>query len=271
VTAFFDSHCHIDLPVFDEDRLAVVLRALDAGVHAQLVIGYNPQRWQTTAMLCGQYPFMLRSAGLHPNDAAIWSDEIRARLVDELRSGEPIAIGETGLDFFRDHANPEMQRQAFRAQLQLAREFDLPVIIHQRAAEGEVLAILREFAPLSGVMHCFSGDSTFARQCLEIGFHLGIGGVVTYPRSTATRDALATIPLERIIMETDAPFLAPQSRRGKRNEPALLVEAADIVADAHGKTRDDVARVSTANAIQLFGDSVGSALAAGQEARLCPS
>ncbi|MEX1157918.1 MAG: TatD family hydrolase [Thermomicrobiales bacterium] len=264
-----DTHSHIDLPVFDEDRGAMLARARSAGVHAIVVIGHNPERWRASAELCGAHSNLVRTVGIHPNDAGSWSPSVSRDLTRELEMGDAIAIGETGLDFYRDSVPPDLQRGAFAAQLSLARLFDLPVVIHQRNAEEDVLTMLRAYGPLRGVMHCFSGDTTFATACVGLGFMLGVGGVATYPKSTNVRAALSETPIDALILETDAPYLAPQGRRGKRNEAAYIVESAQTLADVHGLSVEEIADRTTANAVRLFGGRLKAAVAAGLGAGLC--
>lgn len=260
-----DTHCHLDLDSFDEDRELALKRALGAGVHAMLLIGFNPVRWKATSELGKKFPFLLRAVGLHPNDAMQWSDDLERALVAEIRSSSPIAIGEIGLDYYRSADNRDVQMVAFERQLELAESFGLPVIIHQRAAEQDVLKILERHSPVRGVMHCFTGDQSFADQCIQIGLHLGIGGVVTFPKSDGLRTAVASAPHDRILLETDAPFLAPQAHRGKRNEPVYVVEVAEAVADCLGASLESTAGLTTRNAIQLFGDLVANAVRSGME------
>jgi TatD DNase family protein len=264
-----DTHCHIDLEVFEEDRAAVLQHMLAAGVHAAILIAYNPERWLTAAHLAADNPFVRRAIGLHPNDAQMWSNDLHLALRAELARGDALAIGETGLDFYREHATSEQQHAAFVAQMELASEFDLPIIIHQRSAEQEVLDVLRAWAPVRGVMHCFSGDSAFAEACLDVGLHLGVGGVTTYPRSESIRVALRSVPRERIILETDAPFLAPQSSRGKRNEPAFIADVATFLSHDWGIAVEEIARYTTENAIALFGPRLEAAVQAGSERAAC--
>lgn len=267
--SLIDTHSHLDTSAFDSDRDAVLAAALKAGVHAIVLIGYDPERWRSTSDLCQRYPFLVRAVGVHPNSASIWSPSVQQLLEREVASGTVIAIGETGLDFFREHADPALQLAAFRAQLALAKTCGLPIIIHQRAAEAEVLATLAEFAPLRGVMHCFSGDTLFANQCRGFGLHLGIGGVATYPKSIAVREAVAHVPISSLLLETDAPYLAPQSRRGKRNEPAFLIETLETVAEVRDEPQESVADATTENAEQLFGPTLAAARAAGMDSALC--
>ena len=251
--SLIDTHCHIDLPAFDEDREAMLARARMAGLQAMVVIGHNHERWRTSAELAASHPFIVRTVGVHPNDAGSWSDVMLADLEAEIASGEPVAIGEAGLDFFRDASPTELQREAFAAQIALARKYDLPIVIHQRSAEREVLEMLREHGPVRGVMHCFSGDLTFARSCVESGLMLGVGGITTYPKSEGIRRALAGVPKDALILETDAPYLAPQLWRGKRNEPSFVSVVAETLAAIHGMSALEVGETTTANAVRLFG------------------
>jgi TatD DNase family protein len=265
MSSIIDTHCHLDLEMFDDDREEVLREALAANVHAMLLIGYNPERWRTTLEMCEYWPFLRRATGIHPNDASLWCDDIESQLRDEITKTFAIAIGEIGLDYYRNADNASQQRVAFERQLDLACSWDLPVIIHQRAAENDVLEILTRYAPLRGVMHCFTGTTVFAERCLELGMYLGIGGVVTYPRSTELRDAVAAAPIERLLIETDAPFLAPQLCRGKRNEPALLPEVARAIANIKQMDSDALAAQTSINAINLFGASLADALRSGME------
>ncbi len=258
-----DTHAHIDLPDFDDDREAMLERARAAGVHAIVAVGHNPVRWRSTASLALRYPAVVRTAGVHPNDATIWDADVASLLEAELASGEPIAVGETGLDFFRNAETATIQREAFIAQIELARRFDLPIVIHQRSAEREVIELLREHGPVRGVMHCFSGDVAFARDCLEAGMMLGVGGVATYPKSNDVRGALSQVPIDSVIVETDAPYLSPQKWRGKRNEPSYIVAAVETLAKLHDLSLEDVAERTTSNAVRLFGERLDSARLSG--------
>jgi TatD DNase family protein len=270
MTSIIDTHAHIDLPEFDADRQDMIGRMLAAGVHAVVAIGYSPERWRSTAQLAEQYPFVVRTVGLHPNSAAEWSPSVLAGLERELGTGNAIVgVGEIGLDYFREHAARETQLEAFDAQLQLARRYELPIVIHQRNAEADVIDILSRHAPLDGIMHCFSGDRSFATHCLNLGLHLGVGGVATYPKSTEVREALGFAPLDRLVIETDAPFLAPQGYRGKRNEPGWVVVALETVAALHRVDREEAAAVTTQNAERLFGDALTRARSAGAERAAC--
>lgn len=266
---FVDTHLHLDLPEFDADREAVIDRATSVGVVAFVLIGFNPQRWESTAELMRRHPSMVRAVGLHPNNASEWTDGLVSAIAREAQVVGTVAIGEIGLDYFRDHADPTMQRAAFVAQIRLARELDLPVVIHQREAEDDVLELLAAEGPVRGVMHCFSGDAAFAHACLDLGMYLGIGGVATYKRSDAIREAIRTAPLERLVLETDAPYLAPQRRRGHRNEPALMIDAAETLALLKEVEIGQVAAATTRNAVDLFGPALNSAVGNGKSTILC--
>jgi TatD DNase family protein len=203
---------------------------------------------------------MVRAAGVHPNSAGTWEAGTADLLAAELSRPGVVALGEIGLDFYRDSADPDTQRAVFAAQLEIASALDMPVIIHQRDAELEVLELLQRFAPLRGVMHCFTGDAGYARQCLELGLHLGIGGVLTFPRSDAVREAVRSAPLDRLLLETDAPFIAPQPWRGRRNEPAYVAAVATTLADVLALEVPVVAEQTTRNSVELFGQQLADSL-----------
>jgi len=256
-----DTHVHLDLEQFDADRADVIDRARAAGVQGMVLIGFEERRWTSTAALCASQVGMVRSAGVHPNSASSWHAGSRALLAEQLAMEGVVAVGEIGLDFYRDSADRDVQRAVFIEQVALARDLDLPVIIHQRAAEGEVLDVLDRFASLRGVMHCFSGDREYAERCLALGFHLGVGGVVTFPKSHDVREAVQTAPLDRLLLETDAPFLAPQAWRGKRNEPAYVANVAECVSALVGVPFTELAERTTSNAIEVFGPALSEAMA----------
>lgn len=254
-----DTHCHLDFPNFDTDRADMFDRADAAGVDGFVLIGINPESWASTRAIARERENVWRTAGVHPNSAAeLWSRDVPEKLRDEAASGELVGIGETGIDLYRSSESLEIQREAFRQHIQLAKSLELPIVIHQREAESEVLDILRREGGARGVLHCFGGDWEFAHACLELGLSLGIGGVATYKRSDATRDAISKAPVESLVLETDAPFLAPQSRRGKRNEPANLTEVVDVIAACRSTTAAEIERQTTENACRLFGISLAS-------------
>jgi TatD DNase family protein len=263
-----DTHCHLDFDAFDEDRDDVLARAAATGVRALVLIGIHPISWRGTAQLAASYPAIVRAVGYHPTSVSNeWSADAWDLLRDELRGDDIVALGEIGLDFYRGDDNRVGQAEAFRAQLDLARTLELPVVIHQRAAEEETLRILSEYTPCRGVMHCFGGDRDYAERCLALGMHLGIGGVATFKRSDDVRDSIAAAPLDRLVIETDAPFLAPQAHRGARNEPAYLEDVVRVIANVRGSTADAIAEATTSNAASLFGDRLRTAVDAGLDQR----
>jgi TatD DNase family protein len=234
---------------------AVVARAGEAGISHILTIGCDLASSRASVAIASEHPTIYAAVGIHPHDAG----EADTAGLEELRrlAAEPkvVAVGEIGLDFYRDRSPREVQRQAFRAQIRLARELGLPVIVHDREAHAEVLQILREerASEVGGVLHCFSGDLAMARACIELGFYISFPGTLTYPKNEAAREVVRGIPVDQILVETDCPYLAPQAHRGKRNEPAFVRHTAEAIAAIKGLTIDDVARITTLNAFNLFG------------------
>lgn len=259
-----DAHAHLDAPQFDDDRAAVVQRAADAGVRAIVNVGYNPATWPTTIALATAHPGIFACLGFHPNDAATWDDTMIATLTELHAHPKALAVGETGLDYYRDDAPPEQQRAAFAAQLALARALGKPVVIHHRDAHEDLLTMLRAdvaaHGPLSGVLHAFNGGADFAAALLALGLHLGIGGPVTFKNATALHDAVRMLPLDRIVIETDSPYLAPHPHRGRRNESAYVALVAARIAALKETDVETIAAATTANAARLFGFAVPDTL-----------
>lgn len=247
-----DSHCHLDDPVFDADRDAVIQRALDAGVELTVAIGTGkgPPDLEAGIRLADAHPQFMATVGVHPHDAAKAAPDTWQRLEDLLAHSKVIAIGEIGLDYHYDFSPREVQRDVFVQQLQLAAKHRKPIVIHTREAWDETIALLREhWAPhgLPGIMHCFTGNIAQAEQSLALGFYLSFGGVVTFPKATELHEAARAVPLDRILLETDAPYLAPVPQRGKRNEPAFIVHTARRLAELRGVTLEEIARATTDN------------------------
>jgi TatD DNase family protein len=245
----FDTHCHIGLDgkVAPDDDHA---RAVAAEVSALLVVGVDAASSRAARDLA-RLPGVRWSAGLHPNDATRLHAEWPT-ITELARAPGCTAIGETGLDCFRDRTPLAQQEKSLRAHLALARELDLPVILHCRDAFAPLFAVLRDEPPVRGVMHCFSGTPSDAQRALELGFFLSFAGPLTYPKNGALREIAAQAPADRIVVETDAPFLPPQQRRGQRNEPAFLVETLATLAAVRGLTLADAAALTFANATALF-------------------
>lgn len=259
-SALIDSHVHMDDPQFDADRAGVFARAWAVGVTRIVNVGYNAQTWESTLGLCTEpaagEPTVYACLGLHPNDANDWDDTITPTLRRLLAHPRAVAVGETGLDYYRDSAPAERQRKAFIAQLALAREAGKPVVIHHREAQDDLLAILQEdvavHGPVRGVLHAFNGDPVFAQSLLDLGLHLGLGGPVTFKNAAELHAAVRIAPLERVVIETDSPYLAPHPHRSKRNEPAYVALVCARIAELRGCAADEIAAITTANAERLF-------------------
>ncbi|MFN4292534.1 MAG: TatD family hydrolase [Thermoflexales bacterium] len=254
-TELFDTHCHLDVAAFDADRDAAIARARAAGVSRFLNPAYDLESSRRAVALAQTHAGVVAAVGVHPNDAADFDEAKLAELRALARAPQVVAIGEIGLDYYRRTTPPDKQIQAFIAQLALAGELNLPVIVHCRDAYDDALALLREHGRgLPGlVMHAFSGRKEHLRAALALGVYIGIGGPVTYPNAHALRDVVKAAPLERIVIETDSPYLAPQSHRGRRNEPAHVVEVARAIAEIRGMSARDIARITTDNGRRLFG------------------
>lgn len=253
MTPLYDSHCHLDAPEFDPDRDAVVARAREAGVRNQLVPAVDRAGWEKLRDLCTADPGLRPAYGLHP----MYLDRHRPEHLDELDDWlareRPAAVGECGLDFFVEGLDPRAQRDYFHGQLALARQYGLPVVLHARRAVDEVILALRRTGGLRGVVHSWSGSEEQARQLFDLGFHLGIGGPVTFERARRLRRTMAAMPIEYLLLETDAPDQPDAAHRGQRNEPARLGEVLRTVAALRGVEPDEIAAATTANARRLFG------------------
>jgi len=251
--AIFDSHSHVDAPEFDSDREAVLKRAEAAGVRQQLVPAVDHAGWSKLKSICATWPGLLPAYGLHP----MFLDRHRPEHLDALQlwieREHPRAVGECGLDFFLDGLDVQAQRMYFRRQLEIARDFDLPVVLHARRAVEEVIATIRSVGRLRGVVHSYSGSEEQARQLFELGFLIGIGGPVTYERAKRLRRIVGTAPLECLLLETDSPDQPDSLHRGQRNEPALIVAVLDSVAALRRMDPAALAEATSRNARQLLG------------------
>lgn len=250
----FDTHAHLHFPEFAGDLDAVLARARAAGVRRMVTIGTDVATSRAAAALAARKPDVWAAVGIHPHEAAD-ADEAALTEIERLASApRVVAIGETGLDFFRDRSPREAQTRAFTAQVALARRLGKPVLVHCRDAHAETLALLAADGPLErgGIMHCFSGDVALARRCIELGLLVSLAGPVTYPKPGALPDVARAIPADRLVVETDCPFLPPQPYRGKRNEPAYLAITAARVAELRGEPLADLAGRMSENARALF-------------------
>lgn len=244
-----DSHCHLDDQQFDEDREAAIERARAAGVETLMAIGTGngPPDLEAGVRLAERYPFMVATVGVHPHDAAKADDATFARLRELAGHPKVKALGEIGLDYHYDFSPRAVQRAVFERQLAIAAEAGLPVVIHTREAWEDTLALLDAHWQGPGVMHCFTGDEQQARQALDRGFHLAFGGVLTFPKAEEVRQAARITPDDRLLVETDCPYLAPVPKRGKRNEPAFLVETVRRLAEVRGVPAEHIAEQTTRN------------------------
>jgi TatD DNase family protein len=250
-----DTHTHLDDARYNDDRDAVITRAREVGIDAFLTIGCDLATSQSAIALAKQYPFVYASIGVHPHEVRHiqddWYDEFR-RLA---KNAKVVAYGEIGLDYHYNHSSPKEQRERFREQIQIARELRLPVIIHTREAQEDTIGILKEerASEVGGVFHCFSGDGWLAKEALDMGFYLSFSGILTFQNAVTLREIAKNTPLDRVLIETDCPYLTPVPYRGKRNEPAYVSQVAKQLAVLHPElSLDDVQRTTTVNAKRLF-------------------
>ncbi|MFH1269710.1 MAG: TatD family hydrolase [Candidatus Omnitrophota bacterium] len=247
-----DTHCHLDFPEFDPDRDEVISRAKNEGIGYIVNIGSSLEGSKKALELSRQYNFIYAAVGLHPHEADKTDEQVKAAIVGLAREDKVAAIGETGLDYYKNYSKAENQRVLFRYLVKLAKDFDLPLVIHNRQAEVDTLKILNEFMPLKAVVHCFSGDGDFLKRCLDSGFFISFTCNITYKKAEILREFVIQTPLDRLMLETDAPFLPPEGLRGRRNEPAYVKSLAEEIARIKGVSLEEVSRVTTDNAITFF-------------------
>jgi TatD DNase family protein len=252
-----DTHCHLDFNRFDPDRDEVIARAHSEGVSKIIVPAIDLQNATAVLALCEQHPDLRAAVGVHPNSTAGWQAEWIEQIRALAQLNQVVAIGEIGLDYYWDESPHEVQHGAFTDQLELAAELQLPVIIHNREASADLLRFLAGSSlsgqERAGVLHSFSATLEVAQEAIAMGFYIGITGPVTFKKADDLRRIVAALPLDRILVETDAPFLAPQQRRGKRNEPSFVRYVAEKIAEIHDMSSEEMARITTANAARLFG------------------
>jgi TatD DNase family protein len=252
---FVDSHCHLNYKGLVEDQDAVLARAAEAGVSAMLNISTRKREWADIIATAEKAPNIWASVGIHPHEADSHADIDTAQLIAASNHPKVIAIGETGLDYFYDHSDREQQQTSFRAHLVASRETGLPVIVHTRDAEEDTARILREEmgkGPFPGVIHCFTASGEFADIALELGLFISISGIVTFKNAQDLRETAARIPEERLLIETDSPFLAPVPHRGKSCEPAFVADTGRFLADLRGVSVEQLAQTTGDNFYTLF-------------------
>lgn len=254
--ALIDTHCHLDAEAFDHDLEETLDRARQNNIERMLTIGITRQTSENAVFLSEKFPAVRAVVGIQPNYAHEATEDDWNVIQDLALRNEVVGIGETGLDLYWDFAPLDVQQDFFRRHLQFSRQIGKPFVVHCREAEAEVLQMLREdFAngPLNGVMHSFCGDADMAAECVAMGMHISFAGMVTFKKNDALRAVAKTIPLDRLLVETDAPYLAPHPNRSKRNEPSWVRLTAACLADVHDVSIERLAAATTANARKLFG------------------
>lgn len=252
--SLIDSHCHLDDEQFGPDRDAVIARALEAGVDCMMSIGTGdgPPDLEPAIRIADRYPQIYATVGVHPHNAAKADDRTLGQLEALLKHPKVVALGEIGLDYHYDFSPHDAQRALFEQQLDLARRAGKPIIIHTREAWDDTMAVLKQHWKGEGVMHCFSGGPEQAEHAMRMGFYISFAGVVTFPKATNIQAAAKAVPLDRLLVETDAPYLAPVPYRGKRNEPSYIAHTARRVAELRGESFEAIAEATSANYRRLF-------------------
>ena len=249
----FDSHAHVDDEKFDGEQEAVIARAREAGVTQILNAASDMESSRRAIKLAQEYPGIYAAVGIHPHDARLAVKDDYEQLAEWTKLPEVVAIGEIGLDYFYDYSPRDVQQKVFIRQLDVARQTGKPFIIHDRDAHADVLDIIkREGKGLNGVFHCFSGSLEMAREVIRLGFYVSMAGPVTFKNAVKQKEVAEEVPLERLLVETDSPYLTPQPHRGKRNEPAFVRLVAEEVANLRGMELEALAKATTANAKRLF-------------------
>ncbi|MDQ3009843.1 MAG: TatD family hydrolase [Acidobacteriota bacterium] len=258
---FIDSHAHLDTANYDADRAEVIARARAAGVEVMLEIAgsdVGKGSLEPGLKLAEEYEFIYAAIGLHPHEASLFDPKLEQTLLACSRHPKVIAWGEIGLDYYYDHSPRDVQQRTFRQQLELALDRRLPVIIHTRDAEEDTIAILRETwanvggADVGGIIHCFTGTQALADAAIEMGFHISFSGVVTFKTAEELRNVARSVPMDRLLIETDCPFLAPIPHRGKRNEPAFVIETARKLSELKATSLEEIASITSGNFRRLF-------------------
>ena len=248
----FDTHAHMNDPAYDEDREEVLLGLKDKGVELMMNVGCCLDSSKDCIAMAEKYPFVYASVGSHPDSA----DEVDEEVIEAYRhmAGHPkvLAIGEIGLDYYYETVPRQVQQKAFRMQMQLAKELDMPVIVHERNAHDDGMRIVKEFKGVTGVFHCYSGSAEMARQLVDMGWYIGFTGVLTFKNARKAVETAASIPLERIVLETDCPFMAPEPFRGKHNDPGYLYRMAQRLAEIRELPVEQIWQVTTDNAKRLY-------------------
>ena len=248
----FDTHAHVNDPAFDEDRGEVLCSLKDKGVEFMMNVGCCLDSSKDCIAMAEQYPFVYASVGSHPDSADEVNEDVIARYREMARHEKVLAIGEIGLDYYYETIPRETQIKAFRMQMELARELKMPVIVHEWNAHDDGMRVVKDFKDVTGVFHCYSGSAEMARQLVNMGWYIGFTGVLTFKNARKAVETAESIPLDRIVLETDCPFMAPEPFRGKRNDPGYLYRMAERLAEIRGISVEEVHAVTTENAKHLY-------------------
>ena len=248
----FDTHAHMNDPAFQEDREQVLLSLKDKGVAYMMNVGCCLDSSKDCIAMAEKYPFVYASVGSHPDSADEVNEEVLEQYRQMAKHPKVLALGEIGLDYYYETIPRQIQQQAFRLQMELARELKMPVIVHERNAHDDGMRIAKEFKDVTGVFHCYSGSAEMARQLVDMGWYIGFTGVLTFKNARKAVETAERIPLERIVLETDCPFMAPEPFRGKRNDPGYLYRMAERLAEIRGISVEEVHAVTTENAKRLY-------------------
>ncbi|MDQ0216209.1 TatD DNase family protein [Oikeobacillus pervagus] len=253
----FDTHVHLNDEQYDQDLDKVINRAKETGVTNMIVVGFDQRTIEKAMDLIEKYDFLYASVGWHPVDAIDMKEEHLQWLEELSNHPKVVALGEMGLDYHWDKSPKEVQKEVFRKQIQLAKRVKLPIIIHNREATEDIVTIIKEeeAAEVGGIMHCFSGSVETAKECMDMNFYISLGGPVTFKNAKKPKEVAAEVPLDRLLIETDCPYLAPHPYRGKRNEPALVKLVAEQIAEIKGLSLEEIASQTNRNAKKLFGIS----------------
>ena len=250
---FIDSHAHYNAGAFDEDRDALLSSFPENGIDLVVNIGDDSPQSENSLRLAEKYPFIYAAVGVHPSHAMTLDDAALLKLEELAGHEKAVAIGEIGLDYYYDDVPRNIQKEVFRRQLRLAKKLSMPVVIHDREAHGDCLEILKEEGITNGVMHCFSGSVEFMREVTRLGLYVALGGVVTYKNAKHAVDVAREVPIDKLLLETDCPYLSPVPLRGKRNSSLNLIHTAGKIAELRGMTTEEVARLTAENTKRLFG------------------
>ncbi|MEH7031367.1 TatD family hydrolase [Priestia megaterium] len=251
----FDTHVHLNAEQYEDDLQEVINRALEKGVQNMVVVGFDEPTIKKAIQIAETYDFIYASVGWHPVDAVDMTDEHLAWIEELAQHPKVVALGEMGLDYHWDKSPKEVQKDVFRRQIRLARKVNLPIIIHNRDATEDVVTILKEehVEEVGGIMHCFTGSIEVAKQCMDMNMYISFGGPVTFKNAKKPKEVATELPLDKLLIETDCPYLTPHPFRGKRNEPGYISYVAEQIAELKGITYEELAAITTANAKKLFG------------------